>query len=39
MNFELPFFDDANNFWVVVAAMIAFAVAILGVVARWRRWL
>ena len=37
LNFKAGFFDDPNNFFVVVAAMIAFAVAILGV-ARWRRW-
>ena len=37
MNFKAAFFDDPNNFFVVVAAMIAFALAILGV-ARWRHW-
>jgi magnesium transporter len=38
MNFKLPFFDDAANFFVVVGVMIAFAVSILGV-ARWRTWI
>jgi magnesium transporter len=38
MNFKLPFFDDATNFFVVVGVMVAFAVAILGV-ARWRSWI
>jgi Mg2+ and Co2+ transporter CorA len=38
MNFKLPFFDDPNNFWFVVAAMVAFA-ATIAAVARWRGWL
>jgi Mg2+ and Co2+ transporter CorA len=38
MNFKLPFFDEANNFWFVVAAMVVFAVAIV-LAARWRRWI
>jgi magnesium transporter len=38
MNFKLPFFDAADNFWIVIGAMVAFGVAILGV-ARWRGWL
>ena len=38
MNFKLPFFDDAGNFWLVVGAMALFAVLILGV-ARRRRWI
>ena len=38
MNFKLPFFDEANNFWFVVAAMVVFALAIV-VAARWRRWI
>ena len=37
MNFKLPFFDDTSNFWIVVGAMVAFAVSLLGV-AKWRRW-
>jgi magnesium/cobalt transport protein CorA len=37
MNFKLPFFDDANNFFIVVGVMIAFALVIIGG-ARWRRW-
>jgi magnesium transporter len=38
MNFKLPFFEDASNFWLVAGAMGAMAGAILGVAA-WRRWL
>ncbi|HUQ77591.1 MAG TPA: CorA family divalent cation transporter [Patescibacteria group bacterium] len=38
MNFQMPFFDDANNFFVVAGAMAAFAIAIL-VIARWRSWI
>jgi Mg2+ and Co2+ transporter CorA len=38
MNFDLPFFDDPKNFWLVVAAMPAFAVLILAV-ARFRGWI
>jgi magnesium transporter len=37
MNFKAGFFDDPNNFFVVIGAMIMFSLAILGV-ARWRRW-
>jgi Mg2+ and Co2+ transporter CorA len=38
MNFKLPWFDDADNFWLVVATMVIFAIAIV-VAARWRRWI
>jgi Mg2+ and Co2+ transporter CorA len=38
MNFKLPFFEEPSNFFFVVAAMVLFAVAILGV-ARLRRWI
>ena len=38
MNFQMPFFDDTTNFWIVLAVMGAFALTLLGV-ARWRRWL
>ena len=38
MNFNLAFFDEGSNFWLVVGAMVAMAVTILGV-ARWRRWI
>jgi magnesium/cobalt transport protein CorA len=38
MNFHMPFFDSADNFWFVLAAMGGFAVVILGV-ARWRHWI
>jgi magnesium transporter len=38
MNFKLPFFDDPDNFWVVMAAMVVLAIAIV-LAARWRRWI
>jgi len=38
MNFKPSFFDDPNNFWVVVGVMTAFALAILAI-ARFRRWI
>ena len=38
MNFQVEFFEDPNTFWVVVAAMILFALTTL-IVARRRDWL
>jgi magnesium transporter len=38
MNFELDFFDNATNFFVVVGSMIVFGVVIVAI-ARWRRWI
>ncbi len=38
MNFAMPFFEETSNFYIVIAAMAAFAIVILGV-ARWRGWL
>jgi magnesium transporter len=38
MNFKVGFFDESSWFFVVIAAMGAMAIAILGV-ARWRSWL
>lgn len=38
MNFKLGFFDQPSNFFLVIAAMIVSAAAILAV-ARWRRWI
>lgn len=38
MNFKLPLFEDATNFWWVVGTMVVFGVSLLGV-ARWRAWL
>ena len=38
MNFQMPFFEDTRNFFLVVAAMVAFSVGILGT-ARWRHWI
>lgn len=38
MNFKLGFFDEPSNFWIVIGAMAALAIAIVSV-ARWRRWI
>jgi magnesium transporter len=38
MNFKLPFFEDAGNFWLVIGTMVVFAVIIIGV-ARARDWI
>ncbi|MFL5686512.1 MAG: magnesium transporter CorA family protein [Chloroflexota bacterium] len=38
MNFKLGFFDEASNFWVVIASMAVFAVGILAI-GRIRHWL
>jgi Mg2+ and Co2+ transporter CorA len=38
MNFQMSFFQDTTNFWVVVGVMGAFGATLLAV-ARWRRWL
>ena len=38
MNFKVGIFDNPNLFWAVIGAMLAMAVATLGV-ARWRGWL
>jgi magnesium transporter len=38
MNFKVAFFDDPNNFFIVVGAMAVIAVGLL-VVAKWRRWI
>jgi len=38
MNFQLDFFDNTSNFFLVVGAMIATALAIVGA-ARWRGWI
>jgi magnesium transporter len=38
MNFKIGFFEEAGNFWLVVAGMLALAVTILGV-SRWRGWI
>lgn len=38
MNFGMAFFEDANNFWLVVGTMGVFGATLLGV-ARWRSWL
>jgi magnesium transporter len=38
MNFKVDFFDQASNFYLVIGAMIAMSLGILGV-ARWRGWI
>lgn len=38
MNFQIPFFDEPGNFYLVLAGMVAFS-GVLIAVARWRRWL
>jgi Mg2+ and Co2+ transporter CorA len=38
MNFQMPFFEDTTNFYVVIAIMVVMAAAILGV-SRWRGWI
>lgn len=38
MNFSIPFFETPDNFYLVLATMVAFSAALLGV-ARWRRWI
>ena len=38
MNFKVGFFDEPSNFYVVIGAMIAMSLGILGV-ARWRNWI
>jgi magnesium transporter len=38
MNFKASIFEDPNNFFLVLGAMITFSLAILGL-ARWRRWI
>jgi Mg2+ and Co2+ transporter CorA len=38
MNFKLGFFDNAGNFWLVIAAMLGSAALVLGV-ARLRHWI
>ena len=38
MNFQLPFFESPDHFWLVLAAMAALSLGIL-VAARWRHWL
>jgi magnesium transporter len=38
MNFQLPFFDEPNNFWLTLTAMIGLAVLVLAV-GRFRGWI
>jgi magnesium transporter len=38
MNFQIEFFDNAANFYVVVVAMLLISITIL-LLARWRRWI
>ena len=38
MNFQIEFFDNAANFYVVVVAMLVVSITIL-LLARWRHWI
>jgi magnesium transporter len=38
MNFKLAFFEDINNFWLVIGGMLVFAGGLLGL-ARFRHWI
>ncbi len=38
MNFKLAFFDQPDNFWVVIGSMLTLALVILAV-SRWRGWI
>ena len=38
MNFKLPFFDQPNNFYLVIASMVGLALGILAL-SRWRSWI
>jgi magnesium transporter len=38
MNFQMLFFEEPNNFWLVIGAMGVFAVVIVAV-SRWRGWI
>ena len=38
MNFKMEFFEQVNNFWIVIGSMATLAIGIL-VTARWRGWI
>jgi magnesium transporter len=38
MNFKIAFFEDPENFWLAVGAMVALAATVLAV-SRWRGWI
>jgi magnesium transporter len=38
MNFPIPFFDDPNHFYWVIATMVVFAIGMFSL-ARWRKWI
>jgi magnesium transporter len=38
MNFGLPFFDEPNNFYIVLLAMAIFSIGLVAV-AKWRDWI
>jgi Mg2+ and Co2+ transporter CorA len=38
MNFEIPFFDEPSNYFLVVGVMVIFGILVL-IFARWRSWL
>ena len=37
MNFQVPFFDQPDNFWLTLIVMLGLAVLVLGV-GRFRGW-
>jgi Mg2+ and Co2+ transporter CorA len=38
MNFDIPFFDEPGNYFLVVGAMAVFGILVV-VYARWRSWI
>jgi len=38
MDFQVGFFENPDDFWLVLLGMVVFAVGILAF-ARWRRWI
>ncbi|HYN64265.1 MAG TPA: CorA family divalent cation transporter [Candidatus Limnocylindrales bacterium] len=38
MNFKIAFFEDPENFWLAVGAMLTLAATVLAV-SRWRGWI
>jgi magnesium transporter len=38
MNYQMDFFRETTNFWLVVGSMVVFGLSVL-VIARWRGWL
>ena len=38
MNFEIPFFDEPSNYFLVVGVMVAIGILVV-IIARWRSWI